>query len=180
MASTYWDIRETANMNVALGKIIENIRDKLVKRPDKATVTFVSQSNLQGVFRSEVNVRDHVFQVDEPPPMGGDNAGPNPVELTLAALGTCQEMTYRLCATAMGIEIARVSAKVEGDLDMRGLFAVDDAVRPGLQKVRLTITLESNASPAELEELKCHVNAHCPVLDILRNPVPVEVAYVAN
>ena len=37
--------------------------------------------------------------------------GPNPVEIVLAALGTCQEITYRAYATALGIPLERVSGR---------------------------------------------------------------------
>ncbi|MFX8558135.1 hypothetical protein ABTM03_18845 [Acinetobacter baumannii] len=36
--------------------------------------------------------------------------------------------------------------------------------------------LDSSAPQAELERLKQVVDAHCPVLDILRNPTPVQLS----
>ena len=41
---------------------------------------------------------------------GGANAGPNPLDVMLAALGTCQEITYKAYATAMGacVSIGRI------------------------------------------------------------------------
>ena len=106
---------------------------------------------------------------------GGTDTGPNPVELVLAALGTCQEITYRLYADALGIPLRGVSVKVEGDLDPRGFFAVDGGqTRPGYRGVRATVVLDSPAPEAELKRLRETVDRHCPVLDIIRNPVPVE------
>lgn len=166
-------------MASSLVRIVRSIRETLRKYPRKGLTTFMSASSLQGILRSEVHIRNHRLLVDEPPAMGGGDAGPSPVELVLAALGTCQEISYRLCAADMGIEITRVAARVEGDLDLRGLFAVDDSVRPGFGEVRLVIELESNADEAQLEMLRRNVDAHCPVLDIIRNPVPVTIAHVA-
>jgi uncharacterized OsmC-like protein len=113
--------------------------------------------------------------VDEPLALGGTDAGPNPVELILAALGTCQEITYRAYATALGIPLDDVAVKLTGTIDLKGFFAVDDAVRPGYQRISGTVQLRSSASEAELEKLRAAVNAHCPVLDIITNPVPVEL-----
>ena len=115
------------------------------------------------------------LDIDEPPALGGTDQGPNPVEVILAALGSCQEITYRAYATALDIPLAGVSVKLEGDLDLCGFLAVDDSVRPGYLAVRANITLESSASEEQISNLVAAVNAHCPVLDILQNPTPVEI-----
>ena len=60
-------------------------------------------------------------------------------------------------------------------IDFRGFFAVDDAVRPGYQPIRGTVQLESSASEEQIQQLRDAVNAHCPVLDIITKPVPVEL-----
>jgi putative redox protein len=49
-------------------------------------------------FRHEVWAGKHTFMVDEPADLGGSDAGPNPYELILAALGSCTSMTMRLYA----------------------------------------------------------------------------------
>ena len=140
--------------------------------PGRARVTFRCDSALQEGFQSAVSVRHHTLTVDEPTGIGGSDQGPTPVELVLAALGTCQEITYRAFATALGIPLQGVSASVEGDIDFRGFFALDDTVRPGFGALRVNITLTSNASPSDLAQLTAAVNAHCPVLDMLSVPVP--------
>jgi len=75
----------------------------------------------------------------------------------------------------MDIPLDAVSVKLEGDIDLQGFFGVNDAVRPGYQRIRGTVSLDSPASEADLQRLKDAVNAHCPVLDILTRPVPVEL-----
>ena len=138
----------------------------------KARVTFRADSALQAGFHSEVTLRDHRLTVDEPKGIGGSDRGPTPVELVLAALGTCQEITYRAFATAMGVPLDGVSAQVEGDIDFRGFFAIDPDVRPGFGALRVHITLRSKAPEADLARLVEAVNRHCPVLDMLNTPVP--------
>jgi len=83
------------------------------------------------------------------------------------------EITYRLHADHLGIPLDGVAVTLEGDLDLRGFFDVDAAVRPGFRAIRGTVKLDSPAPPAELERLKAHVDAHCPVLDLLANPTPL-------
>lgn len=102
------------------------------------------------------------------------------MELVLAALGSCQEITYRLYADALGIPLTKVSVKVKGHVDLQGLFAVDSSVRPGFQSIEAVVTLDSPAPQADLDRLKETVDRHCPVLDILRGPVPVSLELAAS
>jgi uncharacterized OsmC-like protein len=118
--------------------------------------------------------------IDEPTGIGGSDLGPSPVEVILAALGSCQEITYRAYATALGITLDKVSVELEGDIDFKGFFAVDDTVRPGFERIRAVVTIESSAPAADLEKLRAVVNAHCPVLDMLANPVPVTLDFVTR
>jgi len=167
-------------MSAQLKQLITDTQSAFSANPEKAKATFQSTSRLTEGFRSEVSIRQHKLAADEPPALGGADSAPTPVELILAALGTCQEITYRAYATAMGIPLDSVSVQLTGDLDLRGFFAVDDAVRAGYQNIRGTVRLESSASEAELQKLRAAVDAHCPVLDILTNKVPVSLSLSIN
>jgi uncharacterized OsmC-like protein len=162
-------------MSNQLQQIISDTQTSLRSNPERGKTIFNSRSALKEGFHSEVNLRQHQITVDEPPTLGGTDQGPNPVELILAALGTCQEITYRAYATALGIPLESVSVELEGELDLRGFFAVSDQVRAGYQQIKGTVRLQSSASAEKLQQLRDVVNAHCPVLDILTNPVPVKL-----
>jgi hypothetical protein len=64
-------------------------------------------------------------------------AGAVPVEYALAALLSCQVVSYRFWAAALDIPLDEVHVDIEGDLDVRGFLGLDAAVRPGLTGVRL-------------------------------------------
>ncbi len=162
-------------MNDSLRETISATQEKYRLNPAEALATFHSKSELVEGFRSDVTIRDHHVVVDEPPQLGGGDAGPNPIELLLAALGACQEITYKAYATAMGIDIERVSVELKGDIDLRGFFGVDETVRAGYQKIRGTVHIESCASRDALQKLKAAVDTHCPLLDMLTTPVPVSL-----
>ncbi len=68
--------------------------------------------------------------------------------------------------------------EIEGDIDLRGFFAVDESVRAGYGAIRGTVHLVSDASDEDIAKLREIVNAHCPVLDIMKNPVPVALEVV--
>jgi uncharacterized OsmC-like protein len=150
----------------------------LKSNPENASVIFQSNSFLTDGFHSRASLRQHSIEVDEPKELGGTDQGPNPVELILAALGTCQEITYKAYATVLGIPIDGVSAELEGDLDLQGFLALKDGVRPGYQQIRGKVRIKSEADETTLEKLRQAVNAHCPVLDIISNPVPLKLELV--
>lgn len=58
-------------------------------------VVVTSQKNLQNEVRYGIG---HAFTTDEPLALGGDDAGPDPYTLLLAALGSCISMTVNLYA----------------------------------------------------------------------------------
>lgn len=167
-------------MSANLKQLISDTQAAFRAQPDAAKATFRSSSRLTEGFRSEVSIRHHRLAADEPAALGGADSGPNPVELILAALGSCQEITYRAYATALGIPLDSVSVELSGDIDLRGFFAVDKSVRVGFQNIRGTVNIESSASEADLQKLREVVDAHCPVLDILTNKVPVALNLSIN
>lgn len=165
-------------MSESLTTIIAAVQEQLRKSPVTAQARFQSNSHLVSGFRSDVSIRQHRLVVDEPAALGGGDAGPNPIELLLAALGACQEITYRAYATALGIDLDSVSVKLSGDIDLRGFFGVDDKVRAGFQAIHGEVHIKSRASASDLARLQAAVDAHCPVLDMLSTPVPVTLELV--
>ncbi len=149
----------------------------LAAAPQNARATFSARSTLGDGVNSNVAIRQFNVAVDEPQALGGTDTAPNPVEYILAALGSCQEITYRLYADALGIPVNRVSVRLEGDIDLRGLFNVDKSIRPGFQGITAEVTIDSPASENDLLRLKSVVDRHCPVLDILQNPTPVQIDF---
>jgi uncharacterized OsmC-like protein len=139
----------------------------------RARATFRSESALGDGFRAEAPLRTHALTVDEPDGIGGGDAGPTPVELALAAHGACQEITRRAFATAARIPPESAAVDVDGDIDFRGFFAVDPAVRPGFRRIRVHVTLGSTATEADLARLIAMVTGHCPVRVMLTTPVAV-------
>ena len=155
--------------------VFDNTKTALGADASQAAVTFQARSQLADGFRSNVAIRQFSIGVDEPPALAGQDTAPNPVEYVLAALGSCQEITYRLYAGALGIPLDSVSVQLSGDIDLHGFFNVDPKVRPGYQRINAEVFIDSPASEADIARLKETVDRHCPVLDILRNPTPVEL-----
>jgi uncharacterized OsmC-like protein len=162
-----------------LGAVIEQVRTDLGNAPEPPVATFTASTSLVDEYRTAVRIRDFQLDVDEPPLIGGTDAGPTPVELVLAALGTCQEIVYATYARVLGIPLDGVEVSAEGRLDLRGFFGVAD-VPPGFQDVTFTVDIASPAPPEDIARLVAVVNSHCPVLDILQQPLPVRGEFRLN
>jgi uncharacterized OsmC-like protein len=116
-----------------------------------------------------------ILEGDEPPVLLGNNAGPNAVEAVLHALASCLAVGFVYNAAAQGIRVEKLDFTLEGDIDLHGFLGLSDRVRPGYQNIRLTYRVKSNAPREKVEALCDYVQKTSPVLDIIRNPVPVTV-----
>lgn len=114
--------------------------------------------------------------IDEPVVFGGTGSAPNPAEVALAALGASMEVTLRCYAEALGVPVQSISVALSGALDARGFFGTDPSVRPGFGPISATVTVESSASPEQVQALIKQVNQCCPVLDVFRSPQTVNVS----
>ena len=141
----------------------------------KATnpINVVIESKNQGGFQTKILIRDHEITSDQPFGFNGQNKGPKPSELVLAALAACQETTYRIFAEDMGIHIGEISVQLRGAQDLRGFMAMDDEIPAGFTNIEGKIFIQSNATEEELDLLRQLVDQHCPVLDDLKRPVEV-------
>ena len=142
---------------------------------ERAKVQYRSVSALVEGLQCVAQTRNFNLTIDEREALGGSDAGPNPVELILTALGACQEITYRLYADLLGIPMDGIVVEVTGDIDLCGFLDVDDEARPGYSKITADVVIDSPASEQDIQRLKDAVDAHCPVLDILSNATPVTI-----
>lgn len=154
----------------ALSKTVAGIQ----QNPIMSRVVFEAETALVEGVRCTGKVRNFApIVVDEPPELGGQDKGANPVELLLVALGSCQEIMYAAMASMMGIKLDEVKVNLKGSLDLKGLFGMDPAIPPGYQKITYETILKSSAPEEELRKLIDAVETHCPVLDTLIRPIEV-------
>ena len=160
-------------MDMKTPSLLETTRAKLTDSSAQNPITVSVTSENQGGFKSAISMRDHRIISDQPFGFNGTNQGPKPSELVLAALAACQEVTWRLYAEAMGIELERISVELRGTQDLRGFMGLDENVPAGFTKIEGEVHIESSASREKLEDLQRTVDRHCPVLDDLTRSVPV-------
>ncbi len=70
-----------------------------------------------------------------------------------------------------GITVNSLSVEVEGRLDLRGLFMVEDSVPAGFSDISYSFNINSPDEEEKVKALAEKVVAHCPVVDSLKRPL---------
>lgn len=131
----------------------------------------------KGGLLAEAETRGFKLTMDEPEEMGGTNTFMNPVEVLLSALGGCMTIVATMLAKKLRIELDDFYVEVEGDLDPDGFTGKDPDARVGLQDVRYTLHIKSNAPEKKIKKLHDLISNYCPIKDTLRG-VPVTGDYI--
>ncbi len=154
-------------------KEIVTRRIELFKKKPEAAIykPRVSSRHIRGLY-TETAVREHLIKADYPVPAGGSNQAPNPIELLLAAFAACIECAFYEFAVHEGLNINSVSVDLEGTLDLRGLFMIDD-VPAGFKDLAYNLNIVSPDDEHKIRDLAERVIAHCPVVDSLVKPTPM-------
>ncbi len=121
--------------------------------------------------------REQAFAVDADHPvvLVGKDRAPTPAEHLLQALGSCLTSGLANIAAARGIQLGQVTARVEGDIDLLGIFGLDDGVRNGFEQVRVTFHVEGDAGAEQLRRIVEQARDRSAVYDVLTNGVPVTI-----
>jgi uncharacterized OsmC-like protein len=142
------------------------------KKPEAAIYRpKASSRHVTGLY-TETKVREYIVKSDYAEAAGGTNLAPNPIELLLSAMAACIEAAFYEFAVHQGLTIRSLSVDIEGSLDLRGLFMIDD-VAGGFRDIRYTVTIGSPDDEAKVRALAEKVIAHCPVVDSLIKPTKV-------
>ena len=158
-------------------------------QPELAQFQFRAHNQWQGGGHNQIHVdkyyrmcqeiqRDESFALtaDQPSTLLGTNKGPNPFEYLLTALSACLTTSLVYQAAAQGITIDALESDYEGDINLQGILGVNPDVRKGYEEIRVKIKVNSEADKVTLQELV----QNSPILDVIRNPTPVNIEFVTE
>jgi uncharacterized OsmC-like protein len=166
-------------------------RGVLAEAPDAAQFTWRASSKWKNGVHSTVSVEDfyglgeeqshrseYGFDSDHPEIFAAEDNGITPIEYLLVGLAGCLSAGVAAIAQNRGIQLRSVESTVEGAHDIRGFLGVDSDVRNGFNDIRVTFTIDADASREEIEALVAQSQKRSAVFDALSNPteVTVEVA----
>src|SRR3954465_15381947 len=147
---------------MSVSAAIEANEQAIGEEPVRARISFKVDGALVGPTEVDLTARDHALKVDEPELLAGSDKAANPVEYALAALASCQAITYRFWADKLGIALDGLEIAAEGDLDLHGLFGLDSSTRPGFTAIRVEVTPLGPEPTERYRELAEAVDEHCP------------------
>ncbi len=134
-----------------------------------ALSTMKVSTNIKQGFKTVVKASNHEFIIDQPTSAGGEDAGPNPLELFLSSLGACICAIGRIISTQRRLNIKEINVDVEGDLDKDYLMGKTTEGRAGFTNIRSYVTITAELTSEQKEQLISEISSRCPVADNLLN-----------
>ena len=166
-------------------------REALAGAPEAAQFTWRASSkwengvhsttsiqNFFGLGEEQSHKTEAVFDADHPEVFAASDNGITPIEYLLVGLASCLTAGVASVAQNRGIQLRSIESTVEGNHDIRGILGADSDVRNGFNDVKVTFTIDADASRQEIDALVAQSQKRSAVFDALTNPteVTVEVA----
>ncbi len=138
---------------------------------DTQTVVEVEEA-LTSRYIQTARTGRHALTVDEPPSVGGNDAGPGPYEYLLMGLGACTSMTLRMYAEMKNLPLKRVRVR----LSHHRIHARDcmdcDTKEGKVDEIIREITLEGELTDEQRQRL-LEIANRCPVHRTLTSEIKV-------
>ena len=132
-------------------------------------VVVTSRRNLQNEVRYGVG---QAFTTDEPRVLGGDDAGPDPYTLLLAALGSCISMTVNLYARRKQWPVETVTVRLrQNRIHSKDCEECRDEER-FIHRIERSVTITGVLSDEQRERLQ-EIAHKCPVHKTLTSKIVI-------
>lgn len=117
--------------------------------------------------RFAIGVRDHMFTVDQPVDVGGDDTAPTPTELFVASLASCVAFYARRYLARHALPTAGLIVTADYTLGERPARVTE---------IRVDIRLPDGV-PEQRRDALLAVASHCTVHNTLTDPPQITVEY---
>jgi uncharacterized OsmC-like protein len=163
-------------------------REVLKGAPEAAAFTWRASSKWAHGVQSQVKIQNYfglgeeqshksesVFDADHPEIFAATDNAITPIEYLLVGLASCLTAGVASVAQNRGIQLRSVEANLEGAHDIRGILGADSDVRNGFNDIKVTFSIDADASKEEIEALVAQSQKRSAVFDALTNPTNVTV-----
>jgi|SRR5436189_751464 len=133
-------------------------------------VVVISQHNLQNEVRYGAG---QTLITDEPASIGGDDAGPDPYTLLLAALGSCISMTVTLYARRKQWPLEEVTVRLrQNRIHAKDCQECSKDTEGYVHRIERAVSFKGDLSEEQLARLK-EISHKCPVHKTLTAPIVI-------
>jgi putative redox protein len=135
----------------------------------EGTVTVTEAGS--GTYTQQITAAHHQLVADEPRP-AGDDAGPSPYDLLLAALGACTSMTVRMYANRKEWPLERVRVTLRHSRIHAEDCAECETTRGWIDHIDRDVELTGALDDTQRQRL-LHIAERCPVHQTLTSEVHI-------
>jgi uncharacterized OsmC-like protein len=175
------------NNGVNVGALLE-AREALRQAPQAAKFKWRATCKWQNGTHSRTTVQEYfglgqgqrhktefTFDADHPEIFASEDMGATPVEFVLVGLASCLTAGIAAVAQNRGIQLRSIEAQLEGAMDIQGILGVDSDVRNGYDDIKVSFTIDADASQKDIEALVAQSQKRSAVFDVITNPTDVTV-----
>lgn len=182
---------ETGVVNGLDTDALRQVIKAIAAEPAKGMTRFQVVTAWQGQMKCETKVsswmlggqtlqHSHTIVVDEPPELLGRDEAPNPQEVLMAALNSCVMMGYVAQASMRGITLEKLVIETEGDIDLRGLFRIDESIVPGYETISYRVHIKGNGTPEQFQEIHEAVRMTSPNFYNISRPIRLDAKLIVG
>jgi uncharacterized OsmC-like protein len=181
--TTTTPVNNGVNVEALLGA-----RNALTEAPEAAAFTWRASCEWQNGTHSRSSIETFFglgeeqshrtrtnFEADHPEIFASQDNGVTPVEYVLVALASCLTAGVAAVAQNREIQLRSVEATLEGSMDVRGILGADSDVRNGFSDIKVSYTIDADASPDDIKALVAQSQKRSAVYDIITNPTNITV-----
>lgn len=156
------------------------LKERYRRSPETARITLCAEGRLGEGVSCKIETGRALALAGLHPGTGGSGLAACSGDMLLEALVACAGVTMSAVATSLGIALRDARLRAEGDLDFRGTLGIARDVPVGFQNIRLQATLDSDASPEQIDTLLRLTERYCVVFQTLARPPALSVSVTSG
>ncbi|MGC9373713.1 MAG: OsmC family protein [Bacteroidales bacterium] len=133
-----------------------------------AISTIKLEATVKEGFKTDIKC-SHDFVIDQPKQGGGQDLGPNPLEIFLSSLPACICAIGKIISNQKRLNVRGIDVKVEGDIDKDFLMGKTEEGRAGFTEIRSYINVDADMSKEEKQAFIEEIEKRCPIADNMAN-----------
>jgi uncharacterized OsmC-like protein len=149
-------------------------KEAIRKDPQLGQGSFTAVTEWVDGSLARTTARSFTIETDEPAALGGTDRAIDPMELLLAAVGTCLQIGWLTHANRRGVDFRSLRIETKGDYDLQGYLGFDPNLPPGFVNISYTVEVDTDADPAVIEEIRRAAEDGSPVTQNVLNGTAIQ------